>query len=314
MSMSPSDPLPPSKPKPSSVPMALPGRRRPLIPAVQVAEGDEEVETTSPWEWHGWAWSLLVHSLLLLALGLWVFSTPTSQVRTFDTRLAGSDLGSEAGLTELGGLDTPIVLPDLVPPPTATTTLERIRPIDMAPQPTAGITVNVTNPGAGLGDGFGLAKFGSGGENVRGVEVKVGDPQFTLLWDSPADLDIHVIEPSGKEIYWNDPRGLQGGELDVDNTEGFGPENIYWLKQAADGSKDLGPGPPGVYKWQVVYYGGNRGFPVASRWRVRIKHAGKVDVIQGRLTVPKSRSKVYELKVGDPTQGSSDAIIPPVGR
>ncbi len=29
-----------------------------------------------------------------------------------------------------------------------------------------------------------MARFGNGGETIRGVKVKVGDPQFTLLWDT----------------------------------------------------------------------------------------------------------------------------------
>jgi len=290
--------LPPSDPPLKTIPVAR-ATRRGTIPAVEVADGDDIVDPRSPWELHGWTWSLLGHAILLLILGLWFFSPPRSQVQTLDTRLAGSEFGSEAGLTPLGGLDTPVTLPDAVRPPNETSTLERIKPVELDSYPTAGITGNVANPGAGAGDGFGLAKFGSGGENIKGIEVKVGDPQFTLLWDSNADIDIHVIEPGGKEIYWNDTKGRFGGELDVDNVDGFGPENIYWLKEATDGSKELGPGPPGEYKWFVNYYGGNRGIPVATRWKVRIKHEGRVEVIQGRLTVPKSRSKTYKLKVGD---------------
>ncbi len=117
-----------------------------------------------------------------------------------------------------------------------------------------------------------------------------------------------MIEPGGKEIYWNDTKGRFGGELDVDNVEGFGPENIYWLKQSTDGSKELGPGPPGEYKWFVVYYGGNRGIPVATRWKVRIKHEGRIEIVQGRLTVPKSRSRTYTLKVG-----GGETAEPPAG-
>lgn len=170
----------------------------------------------------------------------------------------------------------------------------------MAPNPLAGFQGSSGNPGAGQGDGFGLAKFGSGGEEVRGVKVKVGDPQFTLLWDSKADIDIHVVEPGGKEIFWNDPKGRHGGELDVDNVEGFGPENIYWMRQNPDGSKELGPGPPGEYRWFVLYYGGNNGVPVPTRWKVRVKHEGRVEIFQGKLTVPGSRSKNYTLTVGSP--------------
>lgn len=289
--------LPSSEPSRKPIPVARAARRA-AVPAVEVAEGDEEGGIRSPWELTGWAWSLIIHALVLLVLGLWYFTAPPSQVRTFDARLDGSSPGSEAGLTPLGGIDTPVTLPDAVQAPAETSTLERIRPVvaDFVPQ--AGLAGNPSNPGAGAGDGFGLAKFGSGGESVRGVEVKVGDPQFTLIWDSNADIDLHVVEPGGKEIYWNDTRGRFGGELDVDNVDGFGPENVYWLKQSADGSRDLGPGPPGEYRWFVVYYGGNRGVPVATRWKVRIKHEGRVEVIQGRLTVPGSRSRTYNLKVG----------------
>ncbi len=280
------------------VPVAK-ARRRTVVPAVQVNDGDDVVETRSPWELHGWAASLVIHFVFLLILGLWYFALPSSQVKTLDARLAGSDLGSELGMMERGGLDTPVTLPDAVTLPTETSTLDRMKPIDFVPDPNASMPNANRTPGAGAGDGFGLAKFGSGGESIKGVEIKVGDPQFTLLWDSNADIDLHVIEPGGKEIYWNDTKGRFGGELDVDNVEGFGPENVYWLKESADGSKDLGPGPPGEYRWFVVYYGGNRGIPVNTTWRVRVKHAGKAELFQGRLTVPKSRSRTYTLKVGE---------------
>ena len=166
-------------------------------------------------------------------------------------------------------------------------------------RPSAGGGVANDNPGAGEGDGFGLARFGEGGELVRGVSVKVGDPQFTLIWDTDADLDLHVIEPGGKEIYWEEPKGRQGGELDVDNTKGFGPENIYWLVESDGvGSKKVkGPGPPGVYQWFVVYWGGFGGIPKPTHWKVRIKHAGKVTVVNGKFHALNERSKTFTVKV-----------------
>ena len=103
------------------------------------------------------------------------------------------------------------------------------------------------NWGAGNGEGFGLARFGDGGEVIRGVAVKVGDPQFTLIWDTKGvDIDLHVIEPGGDRIYFGDRNGDQGGELDVDNTWGYGPENIYWLVPSKGRKKVKGPGPPGL--------------------------------------------------------------------
>ncbi len=291
---------------PTAIPVARPPG--PNLAVKAVAEEDVEVDTRSPWELHGWGISIAVHSLLLLILALWYFGTKPTQVRTFDTRVVGSDFGVDQGLEKLGGLDTPLSMPELAPSPVATeSTLAKLQSNDAIPTPLAGQT-NSGNLGAGNGDGFGLARFGNGGEEVRGVKVKVGDPQFTLLWDSKADLDIHVIEPGGKEIFWNDPKGKRGGELDVDNVEGFGPENVYWLKQNEDGSKDLGPGPPGEYKWWVHYYGGNNGVPLPTRWKVRVKHEGRIEVFQGKLTVPGSRSKNYVLTVGPP--GPANGTMP----
>jgi hypothetical protein len=166
--------------------------------------------------------------------------------------------------------------------------------------PTGGGGAPNDNPGAGDGDGFGLAKFGEGGELVRGVAVKVGDPQFTLIWDKDGvDLDLHVVEPGGKEVFWEEPKGAQGGELDVDNTKGFGPENIYWLVESeGPGSEKVkGPGPAGTYHWFVVYYGGFGGVPKPTHWQVRVKHDGKVTIHHGKFRALNERSKIYTLKV-----------------
>src|SRR5262245_22712977 len=39
----------------------------------------------------------------------------------------------------------------------------------------------------------GVPAAAPGVEQVNGVGVKVGDPQFTLTWDTRADLDLHVL-------------------------------------------------------------------------------------------------------------------------
>ena len=139
----------------------------------------------------------------------------------FDGRLAGSPHGVPEGLTLTGGLNTPLPMPELrgsdqdSPGDTLMELnagkLEPLLILGKGAKPSGGGGVPNLNPGAGEGDGFGLAQFGDGGEVIRGVAVKVGDPQFTLLWDSDADLDLHVIEPGGKEIYWEDPKGQAGG-------------------------------------------------------------------------------------------------------
>ena len=218
-------------------------------------------------------------------------------------------MGVDEGLTVTGGLNTPIELSAspsaefektiALPVPAELEKFEtKVANFSGAAKASAGGGMDNPNPGAGNGDGFGLARFGQGGESVRGVEVKVGDPQFTLLWDSEADLDLHVIEPGGKEIFWEEPHGKQGGELDVDNTKGFGPENVYWLRDVEGGGRKIkGPGPPGTYQWFVVYWGGFGGVPRPTKWKVRIKHEGKVSIVTGKFKALNERSRNYTLKV-----------------
>ncbi len=239
----------------------------PVIVGIEAEETPFDEPWFTPEILKGWVSSFSLHAVLLVAMALWYFAPKSKPALVIDTRLMGSDMGVEDGLTATGGLNTEIELTATpTPPPEPAAMVPALNPESLAPKlaslggalkSSAGGGVNNPNPGAGSGDGFGLARFGDGGENIRGVDVKVGDPQFTLLWDSEVDLDLHVIEPGGKEIYWEEPNGKQGGELDVDNTKGFGPENIYWLhKDEKTGDRVKGQGPAGTYKWFVVYWGG----------------------------------------------------------
>lgn len=76
-----------------------------------------------------------------------------------------------------------------------------------------------------------------------------GDVQVTLRWDNPVDLDLHVFDPLGEEIYFNQPTSQSGGTLDVDangTCENDPPvENIFWPTAGA---------PFGTYQVYVVYY------------------------------------------------------------
>lgn len=84
-----------------------------------------------------------------------------------------------------------------------------------------------------------------------------GDLKVTLLWNFQGDIDLHVVQPNGKEIYYDNRRDTRtGGYLDVDNRNG-GPdsaENIYW-----ESAKN------GVYKVSVVYFGPSRRTEVAEK-------------------------------------------------
>ncbi|MDB5350397.1 MAG: hypothetical protein JWN86_1644 [Planctomycetota bacterium] len=292
---------------PSKYPIAKPATKIPKIKADEPEQADLVEDLLSPPSVKSFAWSIAAHTVLLLILAFWYFAPPMMANKVFDTRLAGSEFGDPAGEQLKGGLgmDTPLAMPEAP----AGQALERVEstittiPVhEITPTASAsnrpksnsaanGGGVNLTNPGqAGNGDGFGVAKFGHGGENINGVEVKVGDPQFTLIWDSRADIDLHVIEPGGYEIFWEN-KGIaspQGGEIDVDDVDGFGPENINY---------GAGKGPIGNYRWFVHYYGGLGGMAQQTRWKVRVKHAGNIETFQGKFSAIGQRSQVYSLKV-----------------
>lgn len=87
----------------------------------------------------------------------------------------------------------------------------------------------------------------------NGQVLGTGDVQFTLTWTGDCDLDLHVIDPSGAEIYYGDPTSATGGTLDVDDIPDAGAtgthvENIYW---------PTGSAPRGSYLGGVVNIYGN---------------------------------------------------------
>jgi len=65
------------------------------------------------------------------------------------------------------------------------------------------------------------------------LTLGTGDVQVTLLWADGNDLDLHVIDPSGAEIYFSNPKSPTGGTLDHDDTAGCNStgthvENVFW--------------------------------------------------------------------------------------
>ena len=98
---------------------------------------------------------------------------------------------------------------------------------------------------------------GSGGtvgrpdtESVALVTVGTGEVQVTLSWDAESDVDLHVVDPTGEEIYYGSSESSSGGELDLDSNAGCGidgkqVENITWAS---------GTAPRGTYTVRVNYW------------------------------------------------------------
>lgn len=80
---------------------------------------------------------------------------------------------------------------------------------------------------------------GPNAECEAGVCVGVGVLQVTLTFNVDADYDLHVITPSGEEIYFGNPVAA-GGTLDVDQCvidcgPGMHVENIYFNEGVESG-------------------------------------------------------------------------------
>ncbi|WP_147381311.1 DUF6777 domain-containing protein [Nocardioides immobilis] len=92
----------------------------------------------------------------------------------------------------------------------------------------------------------------SGEQFDRGLGPgQTGTVQATLRWSGTADMDLHVIDSNGEEIYFLDHPSSSGGDLDLDTIPGCGSgdtgphtENIFWEQDA----------PPGEYTVFVYDY------------------------------------------------------------
>lgn len=74
--------------------------------------------------------------------------------------------------------------------------------------------------GTGIsGDECAAAGCAQGYGCISAVCVGVGLLRFSLTWDAISDFDIHVVTPSGTEIFYGNPMA-DGGELDVDDCVG----------------------------------------------------------------------------------------------
>jgi tetratricopeptide (TPR) repeat protein len=71
------------------------------------------------------------------------------------------------------------------------------------------------------------------------------DLRVVLAWDADdTDVDLHVVDPNGEEVYYGHARSRQGGAITRDATGGYGPEE-FALRVAK----------PGRYRIEAQFYG-----------------------------------------------------------
>jgi len=127
------------------------------------------------------------------------------------------------------------------------------------------------------------------------AKAESGDVQVSLFWSSKDDIDLHVVAPSGEEIYYGHRKSICGGHLDVDMNVGYGKavigavENVFW---------PVGKAPRGKYRVYVVPYshhGGQPGTADPARFSVRVIAQGRTETFNGVVHFGKDalRKKVH---------------------
>jgi hypothetical protein len=84
------------------------------------------------------------------------------------------------------------------------------------------------------------------------TQFRLRDLEVTLTWNTEADFDLHVIEPTGHHVWWKQRNGLTV-TLDRDDITGFGPETASIV---------VGGSSPGIYQVFIVHYA--RDFPTTA--------------------------------------------------
>ena len=99
---------------------------------------------------------------------------------------------------------------------------------------------------AGAGGAYGALEM----LPVELTSVGTGDVQVNVSWNVDSDVDLHVIDPSGEEVYYGNRAAASGGSLDLDSNAGCAidgkrSENITW---------PTGGAPHGTYQVAVDYW------------------------------------------------------------
>lgn len=110
------------------------------------------------------------------------------------------------------------------------------------------------------------------------ILVGTGDVQVTATWDTDADVDLHVVDPAGQEVYWANRESPSGGRLDLDSNaacagDNVRNENITWA---------TGTAPHGTYTVRLDYW--SNCSAAATNYTVLVNNGGDVTIHHGTFT------------------------------
>jgi hypothetical protein len=173
-----------------------------------------------------------------------------------------------------------------------------------------GLTEKLAGPknpkGGGFGGGTGRNTPGRGNQAINGIPLSK-ELRFTLNWEGvnrpdyvggPADLDLHIIEPSGKEVYHGN---VNGGEIvrlvadNVGNEKLAGGPEIIQLREGVN----LEPGTQ--LQAFVTYRSSYVDRPNPITYELQIWNNGKLEKpIREVLSAPGDTGTSFDITVRKP--------------
>ena len=121
---------------------------------------------------------------------------------------------------------------------------------------------------------------------------QTGQIRATLIWNNRNDLDLHMITPTGEEIFYGNSLSASGGQLDVDMNVGGETtkpvENIFWPTYSAP--------PEGPYEVFVRNYGYNEPRRGPTDFIVDLKFGSETSRFEGTVSGTGPRSDVVAFR------------------
>lgn len=124
-------------------------------------------------------------------------------------------------------------------------------------------------------------------QSINLLRVGSGDVQVSVAWDAPTDVDLHVTDPSGEEIYFAHKTSASGGTLDLDSNpactiDHINNENVVW---------PTGNAPTGTFTVELVYWSACS--QPQSNYTVTVVVAGQQpQVFSGTLVTSNANTKI----------------------
>ena len=111
------------------------------------------------------------------------------------------------------------------------------------------------------------------------LAASTGEVQVSVSWDADSDVDLHVVDPRGEEIFYGSPTSASGGQLDLDSNAACSldrknNENIRWTSNA----------PAGTYTVRLDYWSSCG--VARTEYAVTVNNGGSSTLFTGNFTGP----------------------------